>query len=106
MHFQKGKVTKDMCFYITKEFQSNPPEPLDPEVKVIKSEERIFLVKQFGGFALQDSFWIKEAEKFRSQLQKRQSGDGVDLSYFWAAGYDPPWKIDNRRNEVAFQELN
>merc|ERR1712083_742964 len=28
---EDGKITKDMCFYITKEFQSNPPEPTDPE---------------------------------------------------------------------------
>merc|ERR1712242_195373 len=30
-----GKITKDMCFYITKEFQPNPPEPVDPEVKIV-----------------------------------------------------------------------
>ena len=93
-----------MCFYITKEFQSNPPEPLDPEVKVMKSDERIFFVNQFGGFAMQDSVWLKEAEKFRAQL--KGSGAKVDFSYFWAAGYDPPWKVNNRRNEVAFQKLN
>ena len=104
MHFQKGKVTKDMCFYITKEFQSNPPEPLDPEVKVIKSEERIFLVKQFGGFAMQDSIWVKKAENFRFQLQARSVK--ADFRSLWTAGYDPPWKVINRRNEVAFQTLN
>merc|ERR1712029_536626 len=52
---EDGKITKDMCFYITKEFQSNPPEPTDPEVKILKSKERIVLVKQFGGYAMQDS---------------------------------------------------
>ena len=31
-HLQDGKVTKNMCFYIEKKFQSNPPEPLDPEI--------------------------------------------------------------------------
>ena len=43
-----------MCFYITKEFQSNPPEPVDPEVKIVKSKERIVFVKKFGGYAMQD----------------------------------------------------
>ena len=101
-HLQDGKVTKNMCFYIAKE--SNPPEPMDPEVKLMNSEERTVFVKQFGGFAMQDFVWIKEAEKFRSQLEDRRQE--VDFSFFWAAGYDPPWKINNRRNEVAFQTMN
>ena len=93
-----------MCFYINEEFQSKPPEPRDPEVKIMKSEERIFLVKQFGGFAMQDSIWIKEAENFRLQLQARSVK--ADFRSLWTAGYDPPWKVINRRNEVAFQTLN
>merc|ERR1712045_904418 len=99
-----GKITKDMCFFITKEFQSNPPEPVDPEVKIVKSKERIVFVKQFGGYAMQDSVWMKEADKFRAELSERSNE--VDLSYFWTAGYDSPMKFWNRRNEVAFEKLN
>merc|ERR1712212_667760 len=101
---EDGKITKDMCFYITKEFQSNPPEPTDPEVKVLKSKERIVFVKQFGGYAMQDSVWMREAEKFRAELAER--GDEVEQSYFWTAGYDSPMKFWNRRNEVAFEKTN
>merc|ERR1712110_640988 len=99
-----GKITKDMCFYITKEFQSNPPEPVDAEVKIVKSKERIVFVKQFGGYAMQDSVWMKEADKFRAELSERSNE--VDLSYFWTAGYDSPMKFWNRRNEVAFEKVN
>merc|ERR1712242_600576 len=99
---EDGKITKDMCFYITKEFQSNPPEPVDPEVKILKSKERIVFVKQFGGYAMQDTVWMKEADKFRSELSERSNE--VDLSYFWTAGYDSPMKFWNRRNEVAFEK--
>merc|ERR1711920_535858 len=101
---QDGKITKDMCFYITKEFQSNPPEPVDPEVKIVKSKERIVFVKQFGGYAMQDSVWMKEAEKFRAELSERSNE--VDFNYFWTAGYDSPMKFWNRRNEVAFEKVN
>merc|ERR1712060_729433 len=101
---EDGKITKDMCFYITKEFQSNPPEPTDPDVKILKSKERVVFVKQFGGYAMQDSVWMKEAEKFRSELSERSNE--VDLSYFWTAGYDSPMKFWNRRNEVAFEKVN
>merc|ERR1712062_369223 len=95
-----GKITKEMCFYITKEFQSNPPEPVDPEVRIVKSKERVGFVKQFGGYAMQDSVWMKEAEKFRAELSERSNE--VDFNYFWTAGYDSPMKFWNRRNEVAF----
>merc|ERR1712045_419194 len=101
---QDGKITKEMCFYITKEFQSNPPEPVDPEVKLLKSKERVVFVKQFGGYAMQDSVWMKEAEKFRAELSERSNE--VDFNYFWTAGYDSPMKFWNRRNEVAFEKLN
>ena len=56
---------KEMCFYITKEFQENPPEPVDEEVKIKKSNERIVFVKQFGGYAMKDDVWLEAAEKFR-----------------------------------------
>merc|ERR1711973_1024702 len=101
---EDGKITKDMCFYITKEFQSNPPEPTDPEVKILKSKERVVFVKQFGGYAMQDSVWMKEAEKFKEELSDRINE--VDLSNFWTAGYDSPMKFWNRRNEVAFQKID
>merc|ERR1711988_944378 len=99
-----GKITKDMCFYITKEFQSNPPEPVDPEVRIVKSKERVGFVKQFGGYAMQDFVWMKEAEKFRAELSERSNE--VNFNYFWTAGYDSPMKFWNRRNEVAFEKLN
>merc|ERR1712115_143797 len=101
---EDGKITKDMCFYITKEFQSNPPEPTDPEVKILKSKERVVFVKQFGGYAMQDSVWMKEADKFKKELSERSNE--VDLSYFWTAGYDSPMKFWNRSNEVAFEKVN
>merc|ERR1711910_7109 len=96
------RITKGMGFYITKEFQSNPPEPVDPDVKLLKSKERVVFVKQFGGYAMQDSVWMKEAEKFKKELSERS--DEVELSYFWTAVYDSPMKFWNRRNEVAFEK--
>ena len=66
----------------------------------VKSKERIVFVKQFGGYAMQDSVWMKEADKFRSELSERSNE--VDLSYFWTAGYDSPMKFWNRRNEIMY----
>ena len=92
-----------MCFYITKEFQSNPPEPMDPEVKIVKSNETVVFVKEFGGFAMQDWVLIREAETFRAELGEKT--DEVELGHFWAASYVSPVKFWNRKNEVAFEKL-
>ena len=92
-----------MCFYITKEFQSNPPEPMDPEVKIKKSKKRIVFVKRFGGYAMQDSVWMNEAEKFKEELSDRKNE--VDFGHFWTAGYDSPMQLLNRTNEVAFNKV-
>ena len=92
-----------MCVNISPELQSNPPEPLDPEVKIVRSSERVVFVKEFGGFAMQDWVLIREAETFRSELGERI--DEVELGHFWAATYDSPVKFWNRKNEVAFEKL-
>ena len=44
-----GKMNKQMCFYLTKEAQKNPPQPEDPAVKIEVSKEMVVFVKQFGG---------------------------------------------------------
>ena len=92
-----------MCVSITSEFQSNPPEPLESEVKIVKSNERVVFVKEFGGFAMQDWVLIREAETFRAELGEKT--DEVELGHFWAASYDSPVKFWNRKNEVAFEKL-
>ena len=44
-----GKMNKQMCFYLTKEAQKNPPQPEDPAVKIEENNEMVVFVKQFGG---------------------------------------------------------
>merc|ERR1712088_1220130 len=96
----EGKMKKQMCFYLTKEAQKNPPQPEDPDVKIDQNKEMVVFVKQFGGYAVKDSVWAKEALKFGEELQDR--ADEVDFSKYLTAGYDSPMKFWNRRNEVMF----
>merc|ERR1711887_511521 len=96
----EGKMKKQMCFYLTKEAQKNPPQPEDPDVKIDQNKEMVVFVKQFGGYAMKDSVWAKEALKFGEELQDR--ADEVDFSKYLTAGYDSPMKFWNRRNEVMF----
>ena len=112
--YVKGKdnadwMWKEMCFYIPKEFQNNPPKPIDKDVTIKKTKERIVFVKAFGGHAMEDSVWIKHADAFRRELIKealKDTGAGIDLGpVFYTAGYDSPWKMNDRRNEVMFEKI-
>eukprot|EP00091_Calanus_sinicus_P021722 TRINITY_DN655_c1_g1_i3.p1 TRINITY_DN655_c1_g1~~TRINITY_DN655_c1_g1_i3.p1 ORF type:complete len:259 (-),score=99.82 TRINITY_DN655_c1_g1_i3:53-829(-) len=95
-----GKMNKQMCFYLTKEAQKNPPQPEDPAVKIEENKEMVVFVKQFGGYAMQDSTWAKEALKFSEELADR--ADEVEFAPYFTAGYDSPMKFWNRKNEVMF----
>merc|ERR1711887_193077 len=97
---ETGDDSEQMCFYLTKEAQKNPPQPEDPDVKIDQNKEMVVFVKQFGGYAMKDSVWAKEALKFGEELQDR--ADEVDFSKYLTAGYDSPMMFWNRRNEVMF----
>ncbi|CAN9507443.1 unnamed protein product [Ophioblennius macclurei] len=89
--------TVTVSFYIPQEHQENPPEPSDPTVFVEQKGEFTVYVRTFGGFA-------KEASK-REELQKlidslKRDGVAYVEAPFYTAGYDSPFKLVNRRNEV------
>jgi len=99
-----GMMYKQMCFYIPKIFQSGPPAPTNPDVKIVKMEEMNVIVKRFGGYVMEDNLWMKHAQNFREEIESKGI-TGYDLSYFISAGYDSPMTLWNRRNEVIFQSL-
>merc|ERR1712215_271490 len=98
---EDGMMKKEMCFYLTKEVQNNPPQPEDPDVKIEQKKEMVVFVKQFGGYAMRDSVWLKQAADFSDQLAEDRANE-VDFDKFYTAGYDSPMKFWNRRNEVMF----
>merc|ERR1712228_350880 len=95
-----NQITKEMCFYIEKKHQANPPTPVDPDVKIITNKEFTVYVHTFGGYAMKDAVNIREAKKFAKVLEK--AGKEVDTSVFYTAGYDSPMKFWNRRNEIMY----
>ena len=56
--------------------------------------------RRFGGY-LTDEILVKEARDL-AELLKASNETGVDYSNYYFAGYDPPFKPINRRNEVWF----
>ena len=100
---EDNKMTKEMCFYITKEFQANSPQPIDKDVVIKKSSERVVFVKTFGGYALRDSVWMDNAAAFREEIADRS--DEIMEGYFYTAGYDSPMKILNRRTDYMYLKV-
>merc|ERR1712212_546939 len=95
-----GMVNKQMCFYLNKKHQANPPTPTDPAVKIEQNKEFTLYVHKFGGYAMSDSVNLREARRFAGVLSN--AGEEVDTATFYTAGYDSPMKFWNRRNEVMY----
>jgi len=99
---EDGTMTTDMCFYIEKKHQANPPQPEEEGVRIVETEPMTVLVHMFGGYAMKDRVWEREAAKFEEKLKSDGRNDQVELSSYFTAGYDSPMKFWNRRNEVMF----
>jgi len=97
---ENNMMYKKMCFYLNKKHQTNPPTPVDPDVKIEQNEEITGFVHTFGGYAMSDKVWLNEAQTFADKLSTR--ADSIDFSKIYTAGYDSPMKFWNRRNEVMF----
>merc|ERR1712127_730814 len=101
MTFKEGdQMNKQMCFYLNKKHQANPPTPVDPAVKIEENKEFTVYVHTFGGYAMKDAVNIEQAKIFAEVL--KATGEDVDTSPFYSAGYDSPMKFWNRRNEVMY----
>ena len=54
---------------------------------------------QFSGYAL-DADYLEAAKYLK--LVAEQNEEDIDSSYYYSAGYDSPYVIFNRRNEVWY----
>ncbi|XP_023154579.1 heme-binding protein 2 [Amphiprion ocellaris] len=86
-----------VSFYIPEEHQESPPEPSDPEVFVEHRKELTVYVRTYGGFS-DEKMKQEELLKLVESL-KRDGVQYVEAPYY-TAGYDSPFKLTNRRNEV------
>ncbi|XP_038127100.1 heme-binding protein 2 [Cyprinodon tularosa] len=86
-----------VSFYIPDEHQANPPEPSDSDVFMEERKEFTAYVRTYGGFANENT----RREELLKHLEslKRDGVEFVDKPYY-TAGYDAPFKLTNRRNEV------
>lgn len=96
----QGPACKDkftVSFFVPFEHQASPPEPSDEAVFIEKRPALDVYVASFGGWA-KGSTWLSHASDASDAL----AGEGVkvDSDYFYTAGYDSPFRLTNRHNEV------
>uniref|UniRef100_A0A8C5QFX2 Heme-binding protein 1 n=2 Tax=Leptobrachium leishanense TaxID=445787 RepID=A0A8C5QFX2_9ANUR len=88
-----------MSFFIPNEHQEEPPKPSDVNVFIEERPQMTVYVRTFGGFT--------NAAKSQEQLlllseSLKKDGKSLDENVYYTAGYDSPFKLMNRRNEVWF----
>ncbi|KAM5165482.1 heme-binding protein 2-like [Mantella aurantiaca] len=85
-----------MSFFLSHEVE-NPPQPTDPNVFLSNSPATSFYVRSFGGYAL-DPTYTKEAGVLAEEL--RALGLEFEDSFYLRSGYNDPFTVFNRHNEV------
>ena len=99
--FKEGGQTNNlkMSFYIPNSFQRDPPAPTDPSVFIEKKQFTAY-VRTFSGYPM----FFSQYEKQIDAMLKAMTKDGLEGTYkkgvILYAGYDAPWKMLNRLNEV------
>jgi hypothetical protein len=91
--------TFTISFFIPPEHQENPPKPKNPNVFLEERPGFEAYVRQFGGFASEDS-WVDEARKLSEDLKEKT--EEVRGDYWYTAGYNSPFQLFGRTNEVWF----
>ncbi|XP_069829848.1 heme-binding protein 2 [Dendropsophus ebraccatus] len=89
--------TMTVSFYIPPEHQEDPPKPSESNVFITERPQITVYVRSFGGFTNN----AKNQEQIQ-QLSECLKRDGklFDENNYYTAGYDSPFKLVNRHNEV------
>ncbi|XP_077566531.1 heme-binding protein 2 [Stigmatopora nigra] len=86
-----------VSFFVPEEHREAPPSPSDSEVFVEPRDSFTAYVRTYGGFSNET---LARGELL--QLSESLRRDGVPFAErpYYVAGYDSPFKLVNRRNEV------
>jgi hypothetical protein len=89
-----------MSFVMPSQYQlSDLPSPNSAAVSLVSQDSMKLAVLRFGGFSSDEKI-AKHAQILTQVLEKNNIRTKGSLLYM---GYNAPWDVINRRNEVAFQ---
>ena len=95
--------TMTMKFMVPKGYDMNSlPEPNDKSITFEKQPEKIIAAIRFDGWASNEKI-AKHIEILRDALAKAEIKHTNTFSYL---GYNPPYEVINRRNEVVVEVID
>ena len=97
-----GEPSK-MMFMVPKNYSlKNLPNPRNSKIVFEKEEEKIIAAIRFDGWADDEKI-----EKYRSILMNELVKEKLNyINKFSFLGYNPPYEVMNRRNEVVVELIN
>ncbi|GAX82798.1 hypothetical protein CEUSTIGMA_g10224.t1 [Chlamydomonas eustigma] len=91
-----------ISFFVPIESQGSAPKPTDSAVYLDDAPAARFFVYSYPGFTYES----KMLDKLNTALAALNTTDyKYDASYFFTAGYDSPFRLINRHNEVWIPAL-
>lgn len=95
----KPNIGMKMSFFLPKDNQEKPPQPSEGHVATDPWPVSEFYVRRFSPTNSKIEHFLTEKKEMANAMTR----DGIELkeNFEWMrAGYDPPFKITNRRSEV------
>jgi hypothetical protein len=91
-----------MYFVMPKSYkQSDLPTPSSPQVKIIEESAKTLAVISYGGFSSDEKI-ENYRTKLTAVLQKNEMKTKGDFMFM---GYNAPWDVIDRKNEVAIEVI-
>ncbi|XP_063436525.1 heme-binding protein 2-like [Mytilus trossulus] len=87
-----------MSFFMSNKV-ADPPAPTDSTVTLKSAPTFRAYVRQFGGYYRKIEDWIKEAQELIKSINDPSK---YHTEFYFTAGYDSPFRIFNRHNEIWF----
>ncbi|KAK9915233.1 hypothetical protein WJX75_006502 [Coccomyxa subellipsoidea] len=94
--FCKSNFT--VSFFVPFAEQDDTPQPSSKDLFIQSTPSATFFVSSYGGFGMDDITISAKAADLAKKLLKR--GESFQEGVFWTAGYDPPFRLQNRHNEI------
>ncbi|XP_069497209.1 heme-binding protein 2-like [Ambystoma mexicanum] len=88
-----------VSFFVPPVHQENPPKPTDPDVFIEERKGAAIFVRSFSGFTSVEKN-TEEAQRLAQSLVR--DGQCFHEDFYYTAGYDSPFKLFNRHNEVWY----
>ena len=98
-----GEKNFTVLFFTPFAYQDNTPTPTDPQLALVSLPAITAYVSSFGGFESD-----AELQEHTSELVNYLEKDGVAYvkDFYFTAGYDPPFRVIGRHNEVWLLAAN